>query len=68
MKLLQERDGRLRKLSDQLLSVGREDRCFPKCHFFSSFFYNKLYMDRGQYDYTVQHLLLKLQYHFMANV
>ncbi|KAL0022526.1 hypothetical protein WJX79_007643 [Trebouxia sp. C0005] len=40
MGLLQERDTRLRKL-------GR----FPKCHFFNTFFINKLYKDDKKYVY-----------------
>ncbi|KAL0044188.1 hypothetical protein WJX82_003485 [Trebouxia sp. C0006] len=41
MGLLQERDTRLRKL-------GR----FPKCHFFNTFFINKLYKDDKKYVYN----------------
>mmetsp|Transcript_326 Transcript_326/g.864 ORF Transcript_326/g.864 Transcript_326/m.864 type:complete len:631 (+) Transcript_326:272-2164(+) len=42
MRLLQQRDTRLRALG--LAHI-------PKCHFFSSFFFCKLYSDRKQYNY-----------------
>lgn len=44
MRLLQQRDTRLRALG--LAHI-------PKCHFFSSFFFCKLYSDRKQYNYQV---------------
>ena len=51
MKLLQQRDGRLRKLSAECERDGSEP--FPTCHFFPTFFYNKLFQDKGTYDYSV---------------
>lgn len=41
--LLQERDTRLRG--------GQDGHKYPKCHFFSTFFLNKLYKDKGVYKY-----------------
>ncbi|KAG2485480.1 hypothetical protein HYH03_015755 [Edaphochlamys debaryana] len=43
MLLLQERDARLRRLKAPTA---------PRCHFFNSFFWNKLYRDEGRYNYA----------------
>mmetsp|Transcript_34602 Transcript_34602/g.82074 ORF Transcript_34602/g.82074 Transcript_34602/m.82074 type:complete len:273 (-) Transcript_34602:673-1491(-) len=47
LKLLQQRDTRLRSLAQA------DGIRFPKCHFFSSFFYCKLYSDTGSYNFSV---------------
>mmetsp|Transcript_34601 Transcript_34601/g.82067 ORF Transcript_34601/g.82067 Transcript_34601/m.82067 type:complete len:516 (-) Transcript_34601:165-1712(-) len=46
LKLLQQRDTRLRSLAQA------DGIRFPKCHFFSSFFYCKLYSDTGSYNFS----------------
>ena len=54
MKLLQQRDTRLQQidtrthLPNEVLHDGKK---YPRCHFFQSYFYNKLYTDKQRYDY-----------------
>ncbi|XP_075265140.1 uncharacterized protein LOC142357376, partial [Convolutriloba macropyga] len=50
MKLLQQRNKRLQQLNS--CNNGNAGKQLPRCHFFSSFFYNKLFMDSGNYDYS----------------
>jgi Ulp1 family protease len=57
MKLLQQRDSRLRALSATLRRQKSTFPSFPTCHFFPTFFYNKLYQDKNVYDYSVRVLL-----------
>jgi hypothetical protein len=51
---LQDRDTALR---------GLPGKPYPRCHFFSTFFLNKLYKDEKRYNYkNVSWLLLSTQY------
>ncbi|GLC61636.1 hypothetical protein PLESTB_001785400 [Pleodorina starrii] len=55
MLLLQARDTRLRRTAAAAAQAGgggaAARRANPRCHFFNSFFYNKLFQDDGTYNY-----------------
>ncbi|KAG2441518.1 hypothetical protein HXX76_003140 [Chlamydomonas incerta] len=51
MLLLQERDTRLRQLGGGAAANGAPGG-YPRCHFFNSFFYNKLFQDENKYNYA----------------